>query len=266
MTPEAKTQTALASVANLPGQPLRGVREPRKSARQLAAWESGSAVQWPLAGACRAHTAASDLPFRSAWSSMRRPMLPGPSFAVPGDHLSRSVAFAGSGVVATGLCALAVRARTRIGRQERAGDEIGQQAAGAQRFGGFGIVPVAGRACRKRPLLEHPSREKRQGRLFHHLVEQYGQLPPEIRHVFQFRDFEIAKGSVGTFAEIVHRRSPEPSRHKLSPVGVGLNTVWAKSRKGNIDRLLCKPSFACGNGDPLRPGLEQFTAGGVVFR
>jgi hypothetical protein len=236
VTPETTTRAPAPTPAALcppPGSARGG----------CAACRSGRAIESPVAGAYGARAAARECPFGSRRGSLPRPVSPGVPCAVAAAHPAHVAGIAGGVPVAMGLSGVAVRARTWCGRQKRAGHEIRQQAACASRFGRFRLTPVAGRAGGKRPLLEHPPREKRQRRFFHHFVEQNGQLPPEIGHVFQFGHLEVAKGSIRAFTKILHRRSAGPS-HKVSPVGVGCDAAQATSRKGNTFEGLCKSCFA----------------------
>jgi len=99
------------------------------------------------------------------------------------------------------------------------GDEIGQQPSGAPRNMGLLVIPSAaeiGAGSRAGSLFDHPAGEERQGRLFHHLLEEDGKLPAKIRHMFQFGHLKISQRRARTFPQIVHRRFAEPC-HELSP-------------------------------------------------
>ncbi len=255
MTPETKIRAAVASPARL-SQPPCGERAGRCSGRAMVS---------PVAVACRTRAAALHLPVGSRGCSWRQPMLSRRPLAVSVFEPGYGIDLAGGLVLRVEFSALAVGSGTRPRRQERSGDEIRQQAARARGFGRFRIAPVSGRACGKRPLLEHPAREKGQRRLFHHFVEQNGQLPPQISHMFQFGHLEIPKGSIRAFTKIILRRCTEPS-HRLPPVGVGFNTVRATSPKRNTEGGLCKSSFACGKRGPLNAGAGQSSAGAAAFR
>ena len=201
------------------------------------------------------------MPLRPAGAALPRRL--GSARIVPAAGAARAAAqFGPCRDVAGRLTRRSLRRDAPLCNQRRQAEELLQHAVSLFRSLGFLPASVSARSRGFRALFEHPSREKREGRFLHQFVKQDTEFAAEVGHVFQFGHLEVAKGSVGTFPKVFHRRFRKPS-HWESP-GIRAMVISTPRPASVTDLAVCAKQVLPVEISPAPPGDSPTGASTVL--